>query len=74
MLRLSRGHPTATPTGQTTSPPQYYNFATIPTVYHGAYEYSVPHLDQDFLPQTEALPASALSVEEATHHSIMTSD
>ena len=43
----------------TTSPPPYYNFATIPTVYHAAYEYSVPGVDKDYLPQTEPRPASA---------------
>jgi cytochrome c oxidase subunit I len=37
----------------TTSPPAHYNFATIPTVYHGPYEYSVPGHDTDYLPQTE---------------------
>ncbi len=44
---------------QTTSPPQYYNFQTIPTVYHAPYEYSVPGLDSDFLPQTQPRPPEA---------------
>ena len=44
---------------QTESPPPHYNFATIPTVYHGAYEYSVPGMDKDYLVQTEPRPASA---------------
>ncbi len=44
---------------QTTSPPPYYNFQTIPTVYHPPYEYSVPGLESDFLVQTEPRPASA---------------
>jgi cytochrome c oxidase subunit 1 len=43
----------------TTSPPPHYNFARIPTVYHPAYEYSVPGVEEDFLPQTEPRPASA---------------
>ncbi len=43
----------------TTSPPPHYNFATIPTVYHAAYEYSVPGVESDYLPQTEPRPASA---------------
>jgi cytochrome c oxidase subunit 1 len=43
----------------TTSPPPYYNFATIPTVYHAPYEYSVPGIETDFLPQTQPRPASA---------------
>ncbi len=37
----------------TTSPPAHYNFETIPTVYHGPYEYSVPGHPTDYLPQTE---------------------
>ncbi len=37
----------------TTSPPAHYNFETIPTVYHGPYEYSVPGHPTDYLMQTE---------------------
>lgn len=33
------------------------NFAVTPTVYHGPYEYSVPGLDKDYLPQNEKAPA-----------------
>jgi cytochrome c oxidase subunit 1 len=43
----------------TTSPPHHYNFARIPTVYHAAYEFSVPGMDEDYLPQTKPRPASA---------------
>jgi cytochrome c oxidase subunit I len=43
----------------TTSPPPHYNFQTIPTVYHAAYEYSVPGVAEDYLPQTEPRPVSA---------------
>jgi cytochrome c oxidase subunit 1 len=43
----------------TDSPPPYYNFATIPTVYHPAYEYSVPGVVGDYLPQTEPRPPIA---------------
>ncbi len=43
----------------TDSPPPYYNFETIPTVYHPAYEYSVPGVVDDFLPQTEPRPPIA---------------
>lgn len=43
----------------TTSPPPYYNFAQIPVVYHPAYEYSVPGLASDYLPQTEPRPPAA---------------
>ena len=41
------------------SPPPHYNFEMIPTVYHAAYEYSVPGVDEDYLPQTEPRPAEA---------------
>jgi cytochrome c oxidase subunit 1 len=43
----------------TPSPPAHYNFARIPTVYHAAYEYSIPGLEDDYLPQTRPRPASA---------------
>jgi cytochrome c oxidase subunit 1 len=39
------------------SPPPHYNYARIPTVYHPPYEYSIPGVDSDFLPQTEPMPA-----------------
>src|ERR1044072_6532133 len=36
------------------SPPPYDNFAgVVPTVYHGAYEFSVPGAPNDFIMQTE---------------------
>jgi cytochrome c oxidase subunit 1 len=38
------------------SPPGHGNFPRTPTVYHGPYEYSVPGLSKDFLPQTEKAP------------------
>ena len=43
----------------TTSPPPYFNFETIPTVYHPAYEFSVPGVIGDYLPQTEPRPPIA---------------
>jgi cytochrome c oxidase subunit 1 len=43
---------------QASSPPAHYNFATIPTVYHGPYEYSLPGHELDYLPQTEPRSAS----------------
>jgi cytochrome c oxidase subunit 1 len=43
----------------TTSPPEHYNFERIPTVYHAPYEFSVPGMEADYLPQTEPRPASA---------------
>ncbi len=42
---------------QTSSPPPHENFAQIPVVYHGPYEYSVPGMAQDYLPQTQPAPA-----------------
>jgi len=41
------------------SPPPHGNFATVPRVYRGPYEYSVPGADDDFLPQFE--PAGGAS-------------
>jgi cytochrome c oxidase subunit I len=41
------------------SPPGHGNFPKTPVVYHGPYEYSVPGIDKDYLPQTEPAPASA---------------
>ncbi len=38
---------------QTPTPPGHGNFETIPTVYHGPYEYSVPGASKDFTPQNE---------------------
>jgi cytochrome c oxidase subunit 1 len=43
----------------TSSPPPYYNFETIPVVYHPPYEYSVPGADGDYLPQTRPRPPEA---------------
>ena len=36
------------------SPPPHGNFKEVPTVYRGAYEYSVPGAEQDYLPQNKA--------------------
>jgi cytochrome c oxidase subunit I len=33
------------------SPPPHGNFETLPTVYRGPYEYSLPGMQEDFLPQ-----------------------
>ena len=38
-------------------PIQHGNFPVTPTVYHGPYEYSVPGLEKDYLPQNEKAPA-----------------
>jgi len=40
----------------TSSPPPHGNFAKVPTVYHDPYEYSVPGMVEDFLPQNVAGP------------------
>jgi cytochrome c oxidase subunit 1 len=39
----------------TATPPPHGNFAAVPTVYRGAYEYSVPGAARDFLPQNAAV-------------------
>jgi cytochrome c oxidase subunit 1 len=40
------------------SPPTFHgNFPVIPTVYNGPYEYSVPGMEKDYLPQNEKAPA-----------------
>jgi len=39
---------------QTSSPPPHENFAAIPIVYHGPYEYSVPGKSNDYSPQFRA--------------------
>ncbi|MEX0778049.1 MAG: cbb3-type cytochrome c oxidase subunit I [Phycisphaeraceae bacterium] len=49
----------------TDSPPPLENFATIPTVYRGPYEYASPASEEDYLPQPHELPAGA--VEPAGH-------
>jgi len=41
------------------SPPGHGNFDKTPTVYHGAYEYSVPGLEKDYLPQNVPAPENA---------------
>lgn len=41
------------------SPPGHGNFETTPVVYNGPYEYSVPGMEQDFLPQNVKAPAGA---------------
>jgi cytochrome c oxidase subunit 1 len=41
------------------SPPGHGNFETIPTVYNGPYEYSVPGMERDFLRQDEPVPETA---------------
>ncbi len=39
------------------SPPPHGNFATVPVVYRGPYEYSSPQSEDDFLPQNAPPPA-----------------
>ncbi len=48
------------------SPPPHGNFATIPHVYRGPYEYSSPLVTEDFLPQNRELPGDS---SPAGHHS-----
>jgi cytochrome c oxidase subunit 1 len=46
----------------TPSPPPHGNFAEVPTVYHGPYEYSSPAAAEDFLPQSRRLEGPAPTV------------
>jgi cytochrome c oxidase subunit 1 len=41
------------------TPVPHGNFPVTPTVYHGPYEYSVPGMEEDWLPQTKPMPAGA---------------
>jgi len=41
------------------SPPPHGNFATVPQVYRGPYEYSSPEVEEDWLPQNRPLGAAA---------------
>jgi len=41
------------------SPPGHGNFDKTPVVYNGPYEYSVPGMAKDFLPQNEKAPEGA---------------
>jgi cytochrome c oxidase subunit I len=41
------------------SPPGHGNFEVTPTVYHGPYEYSVPGMKEDYLPQNQPAPDTA---------------
>ncbi len=41
------------------SPPPHGNFEEEPIVHHGPYEYGVPGMEQDYLPQTETAPTGA---------------
>ena len=45
------------------SPPAHYNFAELPIVHHGPYEYSEPHELEDYLPQTKPRPAAAAVID-----------
>lgn len=46
---------------QTSSPPPKENFAAVPVVCRGAYEYSLPGMEADFLPQNAASPPGSSS-------------
>ena len=42
------------------SPPPHGNFEETPIVCRGPYEYSVPGIEEDYLPQTAAIADAAL--------------
>jgi cytochrome c oxidase subunit 1 len=44
----------------TDSPPPHENFHTIPTVVRGPYDYSLPGMEQDWVPQNAELEAAAV--------------
>ena len=41
------------------SPPPHGNFEHVPIVRRGPYEYSVPDVEEDYLPQTAAHPTGS---------------
>jgi cytochrome c oxidase subunit 1 len=49
------------------SPPPHGNFVTTPFVYHGPYEYAVPGMDEDYLPQTRSLEGTPHGAVLAEH-------
>src|SRR5919199_2885620 len=49
------------------SPPPHGNFAVIPTVYRGPYEYSSPLVEEDYLPQDRKLEPVAAPAEPVRH-------
>lgn len=57
------------------SPPPHGNFETYPTVYRGAYEYSIPGAASDYLPQNEPDSNNNIKQTEYEHakHSLHTS-
>ena len=50
------------------SPPPHGNFATVPTVYRGPYEYSVPGHPTDFFPQSEPGPDTSEPLDGHAAH------
>jgi cytochrome c oxidase subunit I len=50
------------------SPPPHGNFATVPTVYRGPYEFSSPLVDEDFLPQSRKLDQRPGTPAPAARH------
>ncbi|WP_428937230.1 cytochrome c oxidase subunit I [Fontivita pretiosa] len=43
---------------ETESPPPHGNFAKVPVVHHGPYEYASPLVEEDYLPQTRYVPGA----------------
>src|SRR5688500_9330195 len=51
----------------TPSPPPHGNFATVPTVYRGPYEFSSPLVAEDYLPQHRRLDSNVEAAHPAGH-------
>jgi cytochrome c oxidase subunit 1 len=49
------------------SPPPHGNFDTPPVVYRGPYEYDLPGLEEDYLPQTARMPGQTIGTVPAHH-------
>ncbi len=55
------------------SPAGHLNYEVTPTVYHGPYEYSVPGMKKDYLPQNEPVPDDVV-LDDGHGHSARVKD
>jgi cytochrome c oxidase subunit 1 len=49
------------------SPPPHGNFEAIPVVYRGPYEYDLPDMEEDYLPQTQKHPEQLAGAGSTAH-------